>query len=539
MLRNPLFFLLFFLSAAAPVQAASPYGRFHALVIGNQNYKYLKPLKTPRADAKAVAKVLKKWYGFEVDLLLDGNREQIMRAISKLRSTMTSEQDNLLIYYAGHGYLDRLSGVGYWQPVDAERDNDVDWIPTSRVTSLLRVIRAKHVLVVADSCYSGNLLMRNPKVRLASGMSRDEWIQRMLARRSRNALTAGGEEPVLDSGGGGHSVFAQAFLRVLRHNQEVLDGDSLFDRIKNPVIANALQTPLYGVIKMTNHNWGDFLLVPQKMQGGNPVSMRTKKSTGSNFTPRGDTAQTYPQEEPEPVPPSPPKRGDTMTDTITGMEFVYIPKGCFQMGSPPDEKDRKEDEGPVHEVCVDGFWMGKYEVTQREWKKIMTHNPSNFKASGRCPVGNVSWEDVQEFISELNRETGKRYRLPTEAEWEYACRAGGSGKYCGGDRINELAWYDGNSGNKTHPVGQKKKNAFGLYDMSGNAWEWCADWYSSNYYKFSPHNNPTGPASGRGRVARSGSWFNFRDGCRAADRYGIEPNDHFQGLGFRLVLPSR
>jgi formylglycine-generating enzyme required for sulfatase activity len=183
--------------------------------------------------------------------------------------------------------------------------------------------------------------------------------------------------------------------------------------------------------------------------------------------------------------------------------------------------------------------MGKYEVTQREWGKIMIHNPSNFKMSSKCPVGNVSWEDVQEFISELNGEAGKKYRLPTEAEWEYACRAGGSGRYCGGNRINELAWYDGNSGHKTHPVGQKKKNSFGLYDMSGNAWEWCADWYSSNYYKFSSQDNPTGPISGRGRVARGGSWFNLRDGCRAADRSGIEPNDHFKGLGFRLVLPSQ
>lgn len=163
-----------------------------------------------------------------------------MRAFSKLRKTMTSEKDNLLIYYAGHGYLDRLSGVGYWQPVDAERDNDIDWIPTSRVTNLLKVIQAKHALVVADSCYSGNLLMRESKAQLASGMGRNAWQQRMLERRSRNALTSGGEEPVLDSGGGGHSVFAKAFLDVLRGNSEILDGDRLFDRIKN------LLLPMHG-----------------------------------------------------------------------------------------------------------------------------------------------------------------------------------------------------------------------------------------------------------------------------------------------------
>ncbi|RWX50962.1 Caspase domain-containing protein, partial [Candidatus Electrothrix marina] len=148
-------YILFVLSVAVPVQASSPYGRFHALVIGNQNYKYLTPLKTPLADAEAVAEVLQNRYGFEVELVLDGDRKEIMRAFSTLRKTMTSEKDNLLIYYAGHGYLDRLSGVGYWQPVDAEQDNDIDWIPTSRVTNLLKVIQARHALIVADSCYSG------------------------------------------------------------------------------------------------------------------------------------------------------------------------------------------------------------------------------------------------------------------------------------------------------------------------------------------------------------------------------------------------
>ncbi|MCI5120420.1 MAG: caspase family protein [Candidatus Electrothrix sp. AUS4] len=288
MLRR-LLYILIVLSVAVPVQAASPYGRFHALVIGNQNYEYLNSLKTPKADAEAVAEVLKNQYGFEVDLVLDGSRKEIMQAFSKLRKTMTSEKDNLLIYYAGHGYLDRLSGVGYWQPVDAEKDNDVDWIPTSRVTSLLTVIQAKHVLVVADSCYSGNLVMRESEAQLASGMERNAWLQRMSERRSRNALTSGGEEPVLDTGGGGHSVFAKAFLEVLRGNHEILDGDSLFDRIKSPVIANARQTPLYGVIKMTNHDWGDFLLVPKAMSERKKTSVvsQTEKRGREDFAKRG------------------------------------------------------------------------------------------------------------------------------------------------------------------------------------------------------------------------------------------------------------
>ena len=216
-----------------------------------------------------------------------------------------------------------------------------------------------------------------------------------------------------------------------------------------------------------------------------------------------------------------PQQGDTIQDEITGMELVYIPAGCFMMGSPPGEKDRDDDEGPVHEVCVDGFWMGKYEVTQGQWKKIMGDNPAKFQKGDKYPVEQVSWEDAQKFITELNKKSGEKYRLPTEAEWEYAARAGASYKYSGGDDLDAVAWYDGNSGNTTHPVGQKKANAFGVYDMSGNVWEWCADWYDGKYYASSPQDNPTGPDSGTRRVLRGGSWFDHPVDCRSVhrDRY--------------------
>ncbi|MCW5201932.1 SUMF1/EgtB/PvdO family nonheme iron enzyme [Desulfobulbus sp. US4] len=197
-----------------------------------------------------------------------------------------------------------------------------------------------------------------------------------------------------------------------------------------------------------------------------------------------------------------PQQGDTIQDEPTGMELVYIPKGCFQMGS-----NEYDGEKPVHEVCVDGFWMGKYEVTQGQWKNIMGDNPANFQKGDDYPVEQVSWEDAQKFITQLKKRSGKEYRLPTEAEWEYAARAKSSYKYSGGDDLNAVAWYDGNSGDSTHPVGQKKANAFGLHDMSGNVWEWCADWYGEKYYASSPKNNPTGPDSGAARVLRGGDFF--------------------------------
>ena len=169
MFRNALFSLLFFLSAAIPVQAASPYGRFHALVIGVEDYQHLTPLKTPVADAKAVASLLKEQYGFAVQLVLNPSRDQLEKAVYDLRRTMTREEDSLLIYYAGHGFLDKTTGVDYWQPVNAQRNSELYWVPTSRITDTLRAISAKHVLVVADSCYSGSLLRVDSGTNFFSG----------------------------------------------------------------------------------------------------------------------------------------------------------------------------------------------------------------------------------------------------------------------------------------------------------------------------------------------------------------------------------
>ncbi len=238
---------------------------------------------------------------------------------------------------------------------------------------------------------------------------------------------------------------------------------------------------------------------------------------------------------------SKPKQGDTITDDETGMKLVYVPQGCFMMGSSADDKDHHDDEGPVHEVCVDGFYMGKYEITQGEWQEIMDSNPSNFKKGGNYPVEQVSWNDAQDFIKKLNSKTGKKYRLPTEAEWEYACRANGSGKYCGGDDVDIMAWYDKNSGKIVHPIGGKNANAFGLHDMSGNVWEWCSDWYDSDYYASSPQSNPVGPDRGSSllRVIRGGGWDDTLDHVRAANRIRFPSDTYSDYSGFRIVLPVR
>ncbi len=198
------------------------------------------------------------------------------------------------------------------------------------------------------------------------------------------------------------------------------------------------------------------------------------------------------------------------------------------------------DEKPVHKVCVDGFWMGKYEVTQGQWQKIMGNNPARFKKGSNYPVEYVSWENCRSFIDKLNGRSLKTFRLPTEAEWEYACRSGGRDeKYAGGNDLGRAAWYSSNSGPSTHAVGGKAANGLGLYDMNGNVWEWCLDWYGKNYYSSSPTNNPQGSSSGSLRVNRGGSWDYTVWGLRSTYRSRYMPSSRYISLGCRLVSPGR
>jgi len=236
--------------------------------------------------------------------------------------------------------------------------------------------------------------------------------------------------------------------------------------------------------------------------------------------------------------PANPNAGDVITNSI-GMKLIHIPAGEFMMGSPSDEKDRQNDEGPQHKVKISkSFYMGVYEVTQKQYKAVMGNNPSNFKGDN-LPVENVSWDDTVEFCRKLSQKEGKTYRLPTEAEWEYACRAGTTTRFSFGDSDSGLdgyAWYSNNSGSKTHPVGQKNPNAFGLYDMHGNVWEWCQDWYGRSYYSNSPAVDPQGPDSGKARMLCGGSWGYNPWFCRSASRDWSSPDYRSSNLGFRVAL---
>jgi|RhiMetdeSRZDD1v2_1073273.scaffolds.fasta_scaffold21957_3 formylglycine-generating enzyme required for sulfatase activity len=231
------------------------------------------------------------------------------------------------------------------------------------------------------------------------------------------------------------------------------------------------------------------------------------------------------------------QKNSKLTSPLTnslGMQFALIPAGEFQMGSTSGDNDER----PVRTVRIGKpFYLGIHEVTQSQWEAVMGNNPSQFKGDANRPVETVSWEEVQKFIGKLNtKEGGTKYRLPTEAEWEYAARAGSTTAYSFGDDSSQLgkhAWFGGNAGNTTHPVGTLQPNAWGLYDMYGNVWEWVQDWYGK--YTVESVTDPQGPASGSHRVGRGGSWFHDARNCRSADRYHDAPGFRSVNLGFRLL----
>jgi len=226
-----------------------------------------------------------------------------------------------------------------------------------------------------------------------------------------------------------------------------------------------------------------------------------------------------------------------VTDRIWS-NMVEVKGGIFRMGATPEQgSDADEDEIPVHSVTLDDFRICRYPVTQGEWQALMGHHPSHFRRDPNLPVEKVSWEDAQSFIAHLNSMTSGGYRLPTEAQWEYAARGGEKTrgyKYSGSDEVDEVAWTDRNSKNKTHPVGQLKANELGLFDMSGNVWEWCQDWYGE--YGAKPLINPPGPASGGRRVMRGGGWLSYPVRARVSNRFSIYPGDRFYYDGFRLAF---
>ena len=281
----------------------------------------------------------------------------------------------------------------------------------------------------------------------------------------------------------------------------------------------------YGVEKLESNRTYELIVVTY------PQYAITQNMTNQSLDSQQSTPQTHPTVSDNAI-SIPVKNG-------INIDMVRVEAGTFTMGATAEMEDPNDNEKPTHRVTLtNDYYIGKYEVTQALWQTVMGNNPSMFKGDN-LPVEQVSWDDCQEFISKLNHITGKMFRLPTEAEWEYAARGGNKSRgyqYSGSNNLSDVAWFRDNSGSKTHAVGTKQPNELGIYDMSGNVWEWCQDWFGK--YKRSSQVNPTGANSGSGRVLRGDGWFSFsfaRLG-RSSCRYCYTPDYSVNHLGLRLVL---
>ena len=561
-------------------------GKRIALVIGNSAYSNLNQLSNPDNDANAIAVKLKT-LGFQLmdvngrlskHAVLDLNEDNFLTAIGHF-SQQAQGAEMAMIYYAGHGM--QFGTDSYLLPVDVPKD-DINLLQRHAISldSILKNLDGKAELTIAvfDACREiPELASLMSDATRSSGLSRSDYrgLGRVKSQgRSRVIAFSGAAGQLVKDGSGQHSPYTEQLLQQLdTPNQEV--GD-IFRNVayrfgqqhtgQQPVIEiqgvppkhfyfiqhggegkpeKKYQYPLYvkttpADAKVRILNIGPVYQAGMLLKPGSykiEVSKLGYQRQLSNFDLTAETNSYYVELQAVSSASSaliapvklPEKRG--FTDPITGMKFVPIKAGCFQMGS----NDGQDDEKPVHRVCLSAYAIGKYEVTQAQWQKVMGNNPSSYKGSNK-PVEQVSWDDVQGFIRKLNQQTQQNYRLPTEAEWEYACRSGGKEQeYCGSNNANSVAWYGKNSGSSTHDVGQKQANGSGLYDMSGNVYEWVSDWYDKGYYKNSPTNNPQGPSSGRRRVYRGGGWYDGAYVLRSADRYDISLGYRHYDVGFRLV----
>ncbi|HIJ83006.1 MAG: hypothetical protein HW380_336 [Magnetococcales bacterium] len=553
-----------------------------ALIIGNGAYigENLSPLDNPTNDAEDIAKILKE-FGFDVKVYKNLKKPAMDEAIAEF-GRRASNADASLFYFAGHGL--QIKSQNYLMPIDAAAKSEAsigyEGINVNFVLDELENAHSNVNMVLLDACrnnaFSGKF--RGGKTRgLAVPDSTPKGTVLVYATDPGN-VAADGE--------GRNGLFTEGLLSGFRSGDLSLDGVLATASLYVEEKSNKQQTPYVNgpqtVMKRFKFQAGG------TTQAGSPLATTSIANTGAPAdresifwqSTQGDPelCKEYLRKWPKGVYVLPAKRcvdkvkldllaaknevekkklekADTQqlqseltpnpetfrsskAKPVYGMEFVKVAGGSFPMGCGSWQSDCQEDENPVHEVRVDGFEIGKHEVTQGVWKEVMESNPSHFASCGKnCPVEQTSWEDTQDFIAKLNGlKDGCTYRLPTEAEWEYACRSGGKEeKNCGEGEMDQVAWNNENSSKEIHPVAQKQANGLGLFDMSGNVWEWVSDWYGEDFYARSSKDNPQGPEGGTGRVNRGGSWDDKPTYIRSSNRDRNDPGVRNRFLGFRLA----
>ncbi len=518
-------------------------------------------------------------------------------------------ENRLVFYFAGHGHTVKTSygeELGYIVPVNAPNphrdvsDFQRQAVEMQQIEIYAKRIQSKHALFLFDACFSGSLFALSRAV--------PEIIGYKTAQPVRQFITSGSADETVPDESIFRAQFARALQgEADSDGDSYVTGMELGEFLQTTVVnySRNAQHPQYGKIRNPNLDKGDFVFkLPEKQEEETtPAPVRPPEVTSSfddlevqgewqeylskmeeafstvnryekldilakskiaawerfvqafsednPYSTRDEELRSTAEEQitfwkksllPTETPVS--VAGQKWTEFVTGMEFVYIPGGCFQMGCVSGI-DCDDDEKPVHEVCLDGFWIGKYEVTQAQWQTIMGNNSSHFTGNDR-PVESISWNNTQEFIKKLKNRSGTHpqplpgweFRLPSEAEWEYAARAGTMTAYSFGNDSGgsgEYAWYGSNSGSKTHSVGTRKPNAWGLYDMHGNVWEWCQDIYSRDAYQNHQRQNPLIRSGGSKRVLRGGSWSDASRYVRSAFRNSNAPSNRSVYVGLRLV----
>ena len=495
-----------------------------ALVIGNSEYK-VSPLKNPVNDSRDMANSLRE-YGFSVIERNNLTVKQIGSTLREFRSKLTPGSV-ALVFYAGHGI--QIKGENYLPAVDAdivsEEDVPNQSLSTRQIMDVLADAKSRMNLVFLDACRD------NPFARSFRSSSRGLGRESAPSGTLISFATRPGSTAA--DGDGRNGLYTSVLLQQIK-NSDHQPIEQILKRLVTGVktASKGQQEPwMEGSIE------GDFCF--GMCNAG--TAMNSPQNSPANLTNTQTNTQTNTMAASIYQPKLPNER-QSFKDCKDCPEMLQIPAGIFQMGdrgSPLSYSSAPTDRHalPQHGVSVSSFLMGKYEVTQEQWQAVMGNLPSKTQISA-LPVENISWDESQEFVKKLSQKTGKRYRLPTEAEWEYAARGGNENDYPFGPSQNEFgqyAWFKGNSDNKSHPVGEKLPNNFGLYDIFGNVWEWTQDCWNPNYVRAPTDGSAwtTGDCSRRGM--RGGSWYSIQPDLNASGRNWDATSVKFPGFGIRVA----
>jgi formylglycine-generating enzyme required for sulfatase activity len=534
-------------------------GEKYALLVGVHEYdpNELRSLPYTEPDVVELAQVLRDAGYQRVVLMTQAEGAQHARFLplaknirAELKGLLEDRdpEDSVVVAFAGHGVQFRDARTSYFCPMDAKLADPTTLIALDEVYRDLERCGSEFKLLLVDACRNDP---QSDNAR-ASSLVRLESVTRPKLAKPPGGVAAlfscSEGEKAYENARLKHGVFYHFVIRGLR-------GEAALDRDGQVELDELARFARKRVPDFVKEEYGPDVRQMPVLRGeirGLPVLVSLERSRPPDVTlPR---PATRPLESPK-----------TLTNSI-GMKLALIPAGEFLMGSPDSDKDASDSEKPQHRVQITRpFYLGAYEVTQEEYEKVMGRDPSNFSAQGRVksqvagqdtrryPVELVSWDDAIQFCNKLSEREGLKpyyqfgagaqsggdgYRLPTEAEWEYACRAGTATRYGFGDdekSLGEYAWYGDNSGDQPHPVGQKRPNAFGLYDMHGNVKEWCWDWSDSHFYTNTTITDPAGPSQARKRVIRSGSWEDHSSLTRSAHRGASPPGSASAWLGFRVA----